>query len=121
MSDKALVKPVTWVGTSREDLKLVPRAVTRDIGQALYAAQQGEKDPATKPMQGFKPKVMEIVAPHASDTYRAVYTLKLGNEVFVLHAFQKKAKRGRATPKKELDLIKQRLKEAIEIYKDRQN
>ncbi len=54
-------------------------------------------------------------------TYRAVYTLKLGNEVFVLHAFQKKAKKGRATPKKELDLIKQRLKEAIEIYKDRQN
>ncbi len=121
MDDEEMIKPVIWIGTSRKDQKLFPRAVTRDIGQALYAAQQGEKDPATKPLQGFKPKVMEIVASHAADTYRAVYTLKLGKEVFVLHAFQKKARKGRATPKKELDLIRQRLKEAIEIYKHRQN
>ena len=121
MDDKETIKPVTWIGTSRKNLKSFPRAVTRNIGQALYAAQQGEKDPAAKPLVGIKPKVMEIVAPHAKDTYRAVYTLKLGNELFVLHTFQKKAKKGQATPKTELDLIKQRLKEAIEIYKDRQN
>lgn len=121
MSDKELTKPIVWVGTSRKDLKSFPRAVMRDIGQALYAAQRGEKDPAAKPMQGFKPKVMEIVAPYSTDTYRTVYTAKLGNEIFVLHAFQKKAKKGRATPKTELDLIRQRLKEAVEIYKARQN
>ena len=93
----------------------------REIGLALYAAQCGEKDPAAKPMHGFKPKVMEIVAPLDSETYRAVYTVKLGNNVFVLHAFQKKAKKGRTTPRKELDLIRLRLKEAIEIYTVRQN
>lgn len=72
-------------------------------------------------MKGFKPKVMEIVTPYDTDTYRAVYTIKPGDEVYVLHAFQKKAKKGRSTPKKEIDLIKQRLKEALEIYKERQN
>jgi len=121
MEDRESIKPVIWVGTSRKDLKSFPRQVMREIGLALYAAQCGEKDPAAKPMQGFKPKVMEIVASFDSGTYRAVYTVKLGNNVFVLHAFQKKAKQGRSTPRKELDLIKQRLKEAIEIYKKRQN
>jgi phage-related protein len=121
MTDKEVIKPVILVGTSKKDLKSFPRAVTRDIGQAIYAAQSGGKDPAAKPMKGFKPKVMEIVAPHDTDTYRAVYTVKLGYEVFVLHAFQKKAKKGRATPRMEVELIKQRLKEAIEIYKERQN
>jgi phage-related protein len=88
----------------------MPEQVRRDIGQALYAAQQGETDPAAKPLNGFRgARVMEIVERDRSGTYRAVYTAQFLDALYVLHVFQKKAKRGIATPKHEIDLIRQRL------------
>ena len=94
----------------------------RDIGQALYAAQWGEEYPSVKALQGFGGRsVLEIVVPHASGTYRAVYTVRFENAIYVLHAFQKKAKKGISTPKKEIDLIKQRLAAAEQDYRGKQN
>lgn len=113
------LKPVIWVGTSKKELKTFPRAVQRDIGQALFTAQAGGIDPAAKPLKGFKgTMVMEIVESHRTDTYRAVYTVKFGDFVFVLHAFQKKSRTGIKTPKVVIDLIKRRLSEARLIWQE---
>ena len=117
-----MLKPVRWVGSSRRDLRGFPAPVRRDIGQALYAAQWGEEYPSVKALQGFSGRsVLEIVAPYAGDTYRAVYTVRFEDAIYVLHAFQKKSKRGGSTPKKEIDLIKQRLAAAEQDYRERHN
>ncbi len=114
------VKPLYWVGSSLRDLRGFPRAVRRVMGQALDDAQHGEKHPGARPLKGFGGAgVLEIVEDDDGDTYRAVYTVKLAGEVYVLHAFQKKSRRGRATPKKDIDLIKQRLREARAYHRSR--
>ncbi len=116
------MKPVVWVGSSRRDLREMPQQVRRDIGQALYAAQQGVTDPAAKPLKGFGgARVMEIVERYRADAYRAVYTVQFDNAVYVLHVFQKKSKSGIATPKQEIELIRRRLAEAERHYRERQN
>ena len=100
---------------------MFPKQVRTDIGKALYAAQNGETDPAAKPLKGFRgASVMEIVDRHATDTYRAVYTAKFADTIYVLHAFQKKAHKGVATPKREIDLIRQRLADAEHLHTGRQ-
>lgn len=87
-------------------------------GFALYEAQSGEKPDAAKPLKGFGGAgVLEVVANHDGDTYRAVYTVKFRGAVYVLHCFQKKAKRGAATPKPDLDLIERRLRAAAEHHR----
>jgi phage-related protein len=87
----------------------MPQQVRRDIGQALYAAQQGVTDPAAKPLKGFGGGwVMEIVERYRTDAYRAVYTAHFEDAVYVLHVFQKKSKSGIATPKHEIELIRKR-------------
>lgn len=114
-------RPVTWVGSSRTDLKRFPQSVRRDLGQALYAAQRGETDPSAKPLKGFGGvRVMEIVDRHDTNTYRAVYTAQFVEAIYVLHAFQKKSKSGIATPKSEIDLIRHRLVEAERLHRERQ-
>jgi len=81
-----------------------------------YLAQIGDKHPTAKPLKGFSGAgVLEIVDNYDGDTYRTVYTVKLAGVVYVLHAFQKKSKKGIATPKKDIDMIKKRLKLAVEI------
>lgn len=116
------MKAVIWMGSSRGDLKAFPKAAQSTIGHALYAAQCGETDPAAKPLKGFGGAgVMEIVERHAGDAFRAVYTVALGDDVYVLHAFQKKSTRGIATPKHEIDLIKSRLQDARALHRQRQN
>jgi phage-related protein len=113
---------VIWIGSSRRDLREMPQQVRRDIGQALYAAQQGVTDPAAKPLKGFGgARVLEIVGRYRTDAYRAVYTAHFDSAVYVLHVFQKKSKSGIATPKQEIALIRRRLAEAERHYKERQN
>jgi phage-related protein len=115
-------RPVIWVGSSRRDLRAFPREVRREIGQALYAAQQGETDPAAKPLRGFGgDSVLEIVADQIGSTWRAVYTVRYREAIYVLHALQKKSKRGIATPKKDIDLIHHRLAETERFHRERQN
>ena len=108
-------KPVVWVGDSRRVLRTFPAPVQDEVGYALFLAQRGEKHESAKPLKGFGAGVLEIVSDHRGDTFRAVYTVRLGEWVFVLHAFQKKSKRGAATPQAELEMIKRRLKRAVEI------
>src|SRR5215212_8411624 len=115
------VKSLFWIGSSRRDLKSFPAEVKDVVGYALYQAQLGRKAPSAKPLSGFGGAgVLEIVEDHQTDTYRAVYTVKFSGLVYVLHAFQKKSKKGIATPKPDLDLIKRRLRMAEEDYKMRQ-
>lgn len=110
-------KPLKWIGSSQDDLRAFPDEVKKQMGHALHLAQIGSKAPQTKPMQGFRgASVLEVAEDHDGDTYRAVYTVKFQGVVYVLHAFQKKAKKGIATPKPDIDLIKVRLKAAEEDY-----
>lgn len=87
------------------------------MGYALYLAQMDNKHLDTKPLKGFGGAgVLEIVADHDGDTFRAVYTVRFANAVYALHAFQKKSRRGIATPKREVERIRQRLRRAQEHY-----
>ncbi len=114
---EAQPKPVRWVGSSKEDVSEFPVEVRRRVGGALWEAQIGRKAPYAKPLKGFGDAgVLEIVDDFDGETYRAVYTVRFARAVYVLHAFQKKSKRGAATPKVGLDLIDQRLKRAREDY-----
>ena len=115
-------RPVVWLGSCRRDLRSLPREVRREIGVALYAAQQGDTAPAAKPMTGFGgASVLEIVSDHRGDTWRAIYTIRFREAIYVLHVFQKKSKHGIATPKQEIEVIKRRLAEAERLHHERQN
>ncbi|MCY4222409.1 MAG: type II toxin-antitoxin system RelE/ParE family toxin [Thiotrichales bacterium] len=103
-----MLKPVQWMGSSRADLKRFPDPVRDRIGFAIYRAQRGRRHRDAKPLKGFGAGTVEVVARHDGDTFRAVYTVRFETAVDVLHAFQKKAKRGIATPKPALDLIRRR-------------
>jgi phage-related protein len=99
-----------WVGDCRKTLLGFPKAARTQIGYALSEAQQGRRASYAKPVSGLGPGVLEIIADHNTDTYRAVYALKLGERLYVLHAFKKKSKSGIATPKSEIDLVRRRIK-----------
>jgi phage-related protein len=106
-----------WIVEKRP--RRIPGPARREAGYALYLAQIGMKAPKAKPLQGFGgASVLEFVQDHDGNTFRAVYTVKFAGTVFVLHAFQKKSKKGIATPKADIDLIKRRLKKAAEQYKE---
>jgi phage-related protein len=110
-------KPLIWVGSSRRDLRAFPPPVRRTFGVALFAVQLGETPPEAKPLKGFGGAgVLELIEDHQGSTYRAVYTVRFATKVYVLHAFQKKSKRGIATPKQETRLIEDRLKWARRLY-----
>ena len=113
MSDEPSLKPVIWVGSSRKDLREFPEPIQDHMGYTLYVAQRGGKHRDAKAVRGFGGAgVVEIIEDYRGDTFRAVYTLRFARAVYVLHAFQKKSKTGRETPRRDIDLIKQRLREA---------
>lgn len=113
------LKPVEWVGSSLEDLKAFPEDVRQVVGYALYLSQCSDKHPSAKPLKGFKgARVLEILEDFDGDTYRVVYTLKLAGAIYVLHAFQKKSKKGIKTPKQDIELIEARLKRAREHHSE---
>ena len=113
------VKPVVWIGSSLNDIREFPEDVHDIMGYALYLAQTGEKHQFARPLKGFGgAKVLEISDDYDGDTYRAVYTVKFGDTVYVLHAFQKKSKKGIATPQQDIKLIQERLKRAQEHYEE---
>ena len=107
-------KPLLWVGSSKKDLQAMPDEVQDSFGYALHLAQTGAKHAHAKPLKGFgSAGVLEVVESEAGSTYRAVYTVKVAAAVYVLHCFQKKSTSGIATPKPDLDLIRERLKAAM--------
>ncbi len=113
MIDTPLLKRLLWVAGSKRDLMAMPDEVQDVFGYALHLAQSGSKHPQAKPLKGQgSAAVLEVVEDWQGDTYRAVYTVKFSAAVYVLHCFQKKATRGIATPRPDLDLIATRLKAA---------
>jgi phage-related protein len=119
MQNAPRVKPLHWVGSSKKDLRALPQEVVDVFGYALYLAQIGKKHEQAKPLKGFgSAGVLEVVEDWQGSTYRAVYTVRFACGVFVLHVFQKKAKRGIATPKADLGLIRERLKAAERAAKE---
>lgn len=112
------IKPVAWIGSSYRDFRSFPEAVQDGLGYALFRAQLGEKHESAKPLKGFGgASVVEIVEDHNTDTYRAIYTVKFRGVIYVLHAFQKKSKKGSKTPDTEIEIVRRRLKVAEEDYK----
>lgn len=102
-----------WIGSAKQDLLQMPERVQQVFGFALYLAQIGGIHPAAKPLKGFRSAgVVEIVEDWRGDAYRAVYTVRFANAVYILHCFEKKSKRGIETPKRDLDLIRERLRQA---------
>lgn len=114
-------KPVVWLGDTLSTLRACPGDVQDEVGYALYLAQIGERYFRAKPLMGFGAGVLEIISDHRGDTYRAVYTVRFAGTVYVLHVFQKKSKRGIATPQSEIELVRQRLKRAAELHREREH
>jgi len=114
-------RPLIWRGASKAEFMAFPVMVQREMGYALFLAQMGERHSrAAKTLTGFGgAAVVEIRESHDRNTYRAVYTVRYADAVYVLHAFQKKSKKGIATPKVELDLIERRLKDLIRDKEER--
>ncbi|MGD2062979.1 MAG: type II toxin-antitoxin system RelE/ParE family toxin [Nitrospirota bacterium] len=110
MADQ-VAKPLLFIGSSRKDLQKFPQAVRDDVGYDLYTVQLGRTPASAKPLKGLG-GVMELVERYDKDTYRAVYIANLGDTIYVLHCFKKKSKRGIATPKEEMEVIRQRLRYA---------
>jgi phage-related protein len=112
-------RPLIWIGSSKKDLMALPIPVRKFFGHALHFAQSGEQHDAAKVLKGFGGAgVLEIVEDDTGGTYRAVYTIRFEEAVFVLHCFQKKSKTGIGTPKKDIDTIRLRLKAAEAVAKE---
>jgi phage-related protein len=110
-------KSVVWVGASRRDIQAMPAQIKRRFGVALDDAQQGETSQSAKPLHGFSgANVIEVVEDFDSDTYRAVYTVRFQEAIYVLHIFQKKSRQGSRTDMRDLNLIRSRLQQAKEMH-----
>lgn len=112
-----LLKDVEWLCSTQRDLIGFPDEVRREVGFALYIAQLGEKAVNVVPLVGFAgASVLEIISNFDGDTYRAVYTVQFKEALYVLHVFQKKSLRGRETPRRDVELIRERLQTAKRHY-----
>jgi|ERR1700741_1996826 phage-related protein len=105
-------RPLLWIASSKRDYKEFPPRVQDGFGFELYLAQTGQHPPSAKPLKGFGGAVLELIDDLDGNTYRAVYTVRFAEAVYVLHAFKKKSKRGVATPARDVALIESRLKDA---------
>ena len=111
------MKELVWIASSRRDLRGLPKSVRQTFGVALWAVQTGATPPIAKPLRGFGGAgVLELIEDDEGGTYRAVYTVRYATAVYVLHVFQKKSTRGRATSRRDIELIEQRLRRAAELH-----
>jgi phage-related protein len=112
-------KPLDWVGSSKRDFLAFPGPVKDEMGNALGLAQFGGKHPRAKPWKGQGPGIFEVVEDHAGNTYRALYTVRFREVIYVLHAFQKKSPKGIKTARIDIELVARRLKVAQQDYEVR--
>lgn len=112
-------RPLLWVASSKRDYRAFPSRVQDGFGFELFLVQTGQHPPSAKPLRGFGGGTLELIESFDSDTYRAVYTVRFSEAVYVLHAFKKKSKRGSKTPQPDVDLIKRRLKAAEQDHSRR--
>lgn len=112
------MRTIEWIGSSKKDLLSLPEKIRKTFGFGLYLAQTGLLHENAKPLKGFGgATVFEIIDMDKTGTYRAVYTVKIKDIIFVLHIFQKKSKHGIKTPREDMDLIRNRLKQAQDYFK----
>ena len=109
-------KILYWEGSSKKGFKAFPIEVQKDMGVALFVVQLGGTPDTAKPWKGLGAGVYELIEDHRGNTFRAVYTVQIGEAVHVLHAFQKKSKTGIATPRPDVELIEKRLKAVLARY-----
>lgn len=116
---KTSQKPIWWIGSSLRDLKDMPEEVQRDVGHALRDIQRGRDPGNTKSLKHLKePGIREIVVDEREGTFRTAYTVEFRELIAVLHVFQKKSKTGIETPRKEIDLVLERMKSAKVRYQE---
>ncbi|HWD29296.1 MAG TPA: type II toxin-antitoxin system RelE/ParE family toxin [Rhizomicrobium sp.] len=113
------LRPVIWIGASKKGFLAFPARVQDDLGYELFLVQKGGYPPHAKPLKGMGGGVLELAMEFDGDAYRAVYTVRFAEAVYVLHAFKKKSKHGIATPASDIALIKRRLADAADDYKNR--
>ena len=113
-----MLRPVVWLGSSKKKLQDFPHGAQKLLGDELQLIQFGGMPKDAKPFKGVGSGVLELAVRYASDAYRVVLALQIGRRIYVLHAFQKKSKKGIATPKPDVDLINQRYAEAKELAHD---
>ena len=116
-----VLRPLVWMGTSLRNLRAFPDEAKKIIGDELQLIQFGGMPKDAKPFKGVGSGVFEVALRHDGEAYRTVLAVQLGRNIYVLHAFQKKSKKGIATPKPDVDLIKQRYKEARELAEHEQD
>jgi phage-related protein len=110
-----IIRPIVWIGTAKKNLKEFPKEAQKLIGDQLQLIQFGEMPKDAKPFKGVGSGIFEIALRYATDAYRTVLAVQLGKKIYILHSFQKKSKKGIETPKRDVDLIKQRYAEAKEL------
>jgi len=119
MTNDPVLKPLVWLASSRKDFSEFPDEVKSEMGYALFQAQAGGRHRKAKIFKGAGDAgIVEIVDDHRGDTFRTIYTVRFASAVYVLHAFQKKSKQGIATPKGDIQLIQQRLRDAEHLYRE---
>lgn len=117
MLELASLRPIFWAPQTLRELRSFPKAVKREFGRALQFAQAGDKHPSAKPLRGFGDAgILEIVEDYDRSSYRAVYTVRFREAVYVLHVFQKKSKKGIETSRSDVNLIGERLKWAMQMH-----
>lgn len=110
-----VIRPVVWMGNSKQSIRAFPEGAQKLLGDALQLIQFGGMPKDAKPFRGVASGVLELALRYTSDAYRVVVAVQIGKRVYVLHAFQKKSKKGIETPKRDVELIRQRYREAEEL------
>ena len=111
------LRPLLWIASSKRDYQAFPARVQDNLGFELFLAQTGQHPPSAKPMKGLGAGVFEIALPYRGDAFRAIYAVRIGADLWVVHAFQKKSTQGIKTPQREIDVIRERLKRLRESEK----
>lgn len=113
------MKTLIWISSAKRDLIKLPKSVIKSFGYGLYQAQMGEYPDIAKTLKEFSgADVIELKENSCKNTFRAVYTVRFPEAIIILHVFQKKSKKGIKTPKEDIDLIKARFKQAVEVYNE---
>ena len=112
-----ITRPISWIKAAKKDFEKFPQGAKQVVWEALTIGAEGRKGDSAKPMKGLGSGVFKIALRYKSDAWRVVYAVEIGEDIWVVHAFQKKSKTGTKTPKQEIDLIKQRIKTLKEMMK----
>jgi phage-related protein len=108
-------RPISWLKAALRDFEAFPAEVQLEVRRVLTVAAEGGKSDKAKPFKGVDGGVFEIALRHLGDAFCAIYAVRIGADLWVIHAFQKKSKTGIKTPKAEIDLIRERLKRLKEM------